>query len=127
MILALTAGLGPNTLPAFAASKPEQKAASTATPIQHLVVIFQENVSFDHYFATYPNAANPSGEPRFKAFPGTPTVNGLSSALLTNNPNLNPANGAGASNPFRAWTAPKPSLPTRTMITPPSSVHSTLA
>ena len=48
-----------------------------------------------------PNATNPSGEPRFKAFPGTPTVNGLSGALLTNNPNLNPANGAGASNPFR--------------------------
>jgi phospholipase C len=28
----------------------------TATPIKHLVVIFQENVSFDHYFGTYPNA-----------------------------------------------------------------------
>jgi phospholipase C len=25
---------------------------ATATPIKHLVVIFQENVSFDHYFAT---------------------------------------------------------------------------
>ena len=24
------------------------------TPIKHVVVIFQENVSFDHYFATYP-------------------------------------------------------------------------
>jgi phospholipase C len=23
---------------------------ATATPIQHLVIIFQENVSFDHYF-----------------------------------------------------------------------------
>ncbi|HWX07463.1 MAG TPA: alkaline phosphatase family protein, partial [Bradyrhizobium sp.] len=32
--------------------------ASTATPIKHLVVIFQENVSFDHYFGTYPNAMN---------------------------------------------------------------------
>ena len=32
---------------------------STATPIKHLVIIFQENVSFDHYFATYPNATNP--------------------------------------------------------------------
>src|SRR5947209_7378323 len=28
------------------------KGASTTTPIKHLVVIFQENVSFDHYFAT---------------------------------------------------------------------------
>ena len=74
---------------------------TTATPIQHLVVIFGENESFDHYFGTYPNALNPPGEPRFTALAGTPTVNGLTSALLTNNPNLNPANGAGAANPFR--------------------------
>ncbi len=74
----------------------------TATPIQHLVVIFQENISFDHYFATYPNALNPSGEPPFYAAPGTPTVNGLSGGLLTSNPNdLNPNNGGGAANPFR--------------------------
>jgi phospholipase C len=59
----------------------------TATPIKHLVVIFQENVSFDHYFGTYPNAANTDGQP-FYASPRTPTVNGLSGALLTNNPNL---------------------------------------
>ncbi|HML10284.1 MAG TPA: phospholipase, partial [Stellaceae bacterium] len=32
------------------------ESAATVTPIKHLVVIFQENVSFDHYFATYPNA-----------------------------------------------------------------------
>ncbi len=63
-------------------------AGGTATPIQHLVVIFQENVSFDHYFATYPVATNPPGEPPFTAAPGTPTVNGLSGALLTDNPNL---------------------------------------
>ncbi|HZE32475.1 MAG TPA: alkaline phosphatase family protein [Actinoallomurus sp.] len=59
----------------------------TAMPIKHLVVVFQENVPFDHYFGTYPHAANPSGEPRFVAAPGTPSVNGLSPALLTNNPN----------------------------------------
>src|SRR5579883_1732569 len=77
-------------------------AGATATPIQHIVVIFQENVSFDHYFGTYPNATNPAGEPAFTPVPGTPTVNGLSEILLTNNPNLsNPANGAGATNPFR--------------------------
>jgi phospholipase C len=76
--------------------------SATATPIKHLVVIFQENVSFDHYFGTYPNATNPSGEPRFEAKPGTPSVNGLSGTLITNNPNAtNPANGAGATNPFR--------------------------
>jgi phospholipase C len=61
--------------------------AATATPIQHLVVIFDENVSFDHYFGTYPHALNPAGEPAFHALPGTPTVNGLSGSLLTNNPN----------------------------------------
>jgi phospholipase C len=78
-----------------------QKPGGTATPIQHLVVIFQENVSFDHYFGTYPNAENPPGEPPFYRAPGTPTVNGYTLALLQNNPNLNPANGSGATNPFR--------------------------
>ena len=61
-------------------------AGTTATPIQHVVVIFQENVSFDHYFGTYPNAANTDGQP-FHAAPGTPSVNGLTPALLNNNPN----------------------------------------
>jgi phospholipase C len=62
-------------------------APRAASPIKHLVVIFQENNSFDHYFGTYPDAANPPGEPPFHAAPGTPTVNGLSGPLLTNNPN----------------------------------------
>lgn len=64
-------------------------ALSTTTPIKHLVVIFQENVSFDHYFGTYPTAANLSGESPFTERPGTPSVNGLNHALLTANPNLN--------------------------------------
>src|SRR5438067_528123 len=88
-----------------AADDPGPPAASApvapTTAIQHLVVIFGENISFDHYFGTYPHALNPPGEPRFTALAGTPAVNGLTPALLTNNPNLNPANGAGASNPFR--------------------------
>ncbi len=75
--------------------------AGTTTPIKHLVVIFQENVSFDHYFGTYPNAANPQGEPKFTALPNTPGINGLGGAMLTNNPNVNAANGAGGVNPFR--------------------------
>ena len=53
------------------------------------------------YFGTYPVATNPDGEPKFTAAPNTPTVNGLNNALLTANPNLNPLNGAAASNPFR--------------------------
>ncbi|MHB8812976.1 MAG: phospholipase C, partial [Steroidobacteraceae bacterium] len=74
----------------------------TATPIKHLVIIFDENVSFDHYFATYPVATNPPGEPRFVAASGTPRINNLVTAhLLTQNPNLNPKNGAAATNPFR--------------------------
>jgi phospholipase C len=62
-------------------------SGQTATPVKHLVVIFQENVSFDHYFGTYPHATNPSGEPAFHAAPGTPSANGLAGPLLTNNPN----------------------------------------
>jgi phospholipase C len=65
--------------------------AGTTTPIQHVVVLFDENVSFDHYFGTYPNAANTDGT-TFKAKKNTPSVNGLTSALLENNPNgVNPA------------------------------------
>ncbi|WP_409192238.1 alkaline phosphatase family protein [Bradyrhizobium sp. RDM4] len=74
----------------------------TETPIKHLVVIFNENRSFDHYFATYPNAANPSGAIPFVPKPHTPKVNNLANAnLLVNNPNNNPANGTGATDPFR--------------------------
>ena len=77
-------------------------AGHTTTPIKHLVIIFQENVSFDHYFGTYPYALNPKGEPPFHATSDTPTVNGLMENLLTNNPNLlNATNGANATNPFR--------------------------
>ena len=76
-------------------------ATTSAQAIKHVVVIFGENISFDHYFGTYPTAANLPGETRFTAASGTPTPNGLTTGLLTANPNLNGANGAGASNPFR--------------------------
>ncbi|MHB8241645.1 MAG: phospholipase C [Solirubrobacteraceae bacterium] len=87
---------------AASAAKAQAKVVepSTTTPIKHVVVIFQENVSFDHYFATYPNAANSDGQP-FKAAKGTPAVDGLlpatseslppslrhSTNLLVSNPN----------------------------------------
>ena len=93
----LVSGLAINPQMAMA----RQATGTPATPIQHIVIIFGENISFDHYFATYPKAVNPPGEPRFRAAAGTPAVNGLTGALLTNNPNLNAANGTGASNPFR--------------------------
>jgi phospholipase C len=61
--------LGPlvnaNAAPAKPASKTVAVHAPAATPITHIVVIFGENISFDHYFGTYPNATNPSGEPPF--------------------------------------------------------------
>jgi phospholipase C len=64
-------------------------STNTKTPVKHVVVLFQENVSFDHYFGTYPNASNPTGEPKFMAAPNTPSVNGITTALLSNNPNGN--------------------------------------
>jgi len=98
VIAALTASALPNA--AFASGFPG--GSETATPIKHVVVIFEENISFDHYFGTYPNATNPAGEPRFVAAPGTPSVNGYTDALLEHNPNsLNAGNGKGAMNPFR--------------------------
>jgi phospholipase C len=84
----------PKTVPAS-----QYLRARTATPIKHVVVIFDENESFDHYFGTYPFAANTDGSP-FVAKRGTPTVNGLYTKitksgpvgpLLTSNPNgMNP-------------------------------------
>jgi len=71
-----------------AAARSRRDDKDTQTAVKHLVVIFQENVSFDHYFATYPRAANPAAEPRFTARPDTPAVNGLNDSLLApNNPN----------------------------------------
>ena len=102
-VLTLTTALLPVT-PAFASSASSisrQTVGSPTTPIQHLVVIFQENVSFDHYFGTYPVATNPKFENKFVLSGPAQSVNGLSGPLLTNNPNLNAANGTGATNPFR--------------------------
>ncbi len=65
----------------------KDNSASTRTPIKHVVIIFGENVSFDHYFATYPKAKN-TEQPTFKAAEDTPGINGLSAGLLTHNPNL---------------------------------------
>ncbi len=65
---------------------PPDAGPGTSTPIRHLVVVFEENVSFDHYFGTYPHAAGVDGQP-FTAKPGTPAVDGLSPDLLSHNPN----------------------------------------
>ena len=62
---------------------------TTATPIEHLIIIFQENVSFDHYFGSYPHAENLDDEIPFYASSNTPSINGLTKSLLYNNTNLN--------------------------------------
>jgi len=98
-ILAAMIGTVTFSLPAAYADN----AFSPRTPIKHIIVIFQENVSFDHYFATYPSAANStSGEPFFEAAPDTPAVNGLLTgpASPPNNPTLN-VGGTGTIQPFR--------------------------
>jgi phospholipase C len=85
----------------------KQTKVQTKTPIKHVVVIFGENVSFDHYFGTYPYALNIKGEPKFTAKENTPEVNNIITPkdyngtqpditkinLMTNNPN--------AANPVR--------------------------
>jgi phospholipase C len=90
LAIGLGTGFGWNAAASLAVPDPSD---DTATPIKHVIVIFQENCSFDHYFGTYPRAANLPGETSFHAAPGTPAVNGLSPGLLSHNPN--------SANPFR--------------------------
>lgn len=82
--LTLLGGAGP----ARADSSDHHPGGTTVTPVKHLVVIFQENVSFDHYFGTYPVAANTDGT-TFTADKHTPKdIDTLRTAgLLTKNPN----------------------------------------
>jgi phospholipase C len=66
----------------------DEHRRSTLTPITHLVVLFDENRPFDHYFGTYPHAENRPGEAPFRARLRTPRVNGFTRELLDHNPNL---------------------------------------
>jgi len=70
------------------AAHPLHQSQQTATPIKHLVVIYDENVSYDHYFGTYPQAKNTDGS-RFYGVSSTPRNNNLkTSGNLRSNPNL---------------------------------------
>src|SRR5690349_9720451 len=68
-VLAATAPLTPGgaTAPARAsatgaAAPPSVVVASApTTKIKHVVVLFGENISYDHYFGTYPQATNRNG------------------------------------------------------------------
>ena len=103
LILVLTSGwlspsaifvislFSPNTSPSQTSTSSNTSgnsiSSATNTPIKHVVAIVQEDISFDHYFGTYPNAKNHPGEPYFSASSETPTINGLNSSLLYQNPN----------------------------------------
>jgi phospholipase C len=100
------------------------------TPIQHVIVIFGENNSYDHYFGTYPSVgysaanAGDAKEIDLTNFPSTATApanNNLvtpldtstwapiaNPTLLTSNPNSATGsgatfNGVSALNPFLLW------------------------
>ncbi len=106
ILAALLTGLLPAAAVVLRAQQPPPKPV---TPIQHLVIIFPENISFDHYFGTYPHAENPPNEPKFVAAPNTPTINGLTPVLLTRN--------ANAMNPGQ-WTRCREPLPPRSQSGP---------
>jgi phospholipase C len=86
VVTAMVAALTVTAIGSAAAGTPGSAGQTGATPIRHVVVIYDENISFDHYFGTYPgvNGLN------------TPAPGG--GTLLTNNPNganprlLNPNN-----------------------------------
>jgi phospholipase C len=87
---ATTVAVVTTSLASSAANTPKpqkDRSNDTASPIKHLVVLFDENVSYDHYFGTYPYAANTDGT-TFLASRNTPKNNNLiSSGTLVNNPN----------------------------------------
>ena len=66
------------------------KSDKTATPIKHLVVIFQENVSFDHYFRDRIRTQRTRTVSRSPPRRGRSAINGLTPSLLTSNPNAAP-------------------------------------
>src|SRR5271155_2584212 len=120
----LVAGTLPTTTFAAEPQNDGRNEPPTATPIKHVVVIFGENISFDHYFGTYPKAQNNSGETPFHYKPSHHAGNDVANTLLTpldptkgfkpvkgvnlitDNPNGPTGsgaafNGASAANPFR--------------------------
>jgi phospholipase C len=87
LALAVTASVAAVEVGTSSATTTPDNSSNTASPIKHVVVIFDENVSYDHYFATYPSAANTDGVP-FTPSASTPSNNNLvTSHLLTGNPN----------------------------------------
>jgi phospholipase C len=65
LVIGVAASLATGASPAAQAvvkpAPPRAHTVSTLTPIQHVIVIMQENRSFDEYFGTYPGANGISG------------------------------------------------------------------
>ncbi len=86
--VAAVTGVVATTTGAAAAKPIPDRSVQTSTPVKHVVVIYDENVSYDHYFGTYPKAANSDGT-TFVANSSTPKNNNLiTSRALTSNGNL---------------------------------------
>jgi phospholipase C len=51
-------------------SSTDRKGAGTATPVKHLIVLMQENHSFDNYFGMYPRSQGFTPETRIPVDPG---------------------------------------------------------
>ncbi len=61
---------GVSTLAQLPAAQAAAGGSPNATPIQHVIIIMQENRSFDSYFGTYPGA---NGIPKNACIPLDPT------------------------------------------------------
>ena len=124
----LAASVGPATadttgaaVPAGPSGPSPANAAKTATPIKHLVVIFNENVSFDHYFATYPSASQSAGRAALRRLPRNAA--GEQSGVGESADRITRIHQHGERRRCRrcrsGWTARRPTPPTRTTPTPP--------
>jgi len=112
IVLTGCGGTGNLTTPGTIVTPATPVAVAPSTAIKHIVVIFGENISFDHYFGTYPNALNVGAGTTFTPAAGTPTnINNYVSnpTLLNVNPNENPVNITATNyftpNPFRLGPA----------------------
>jgi phospholipase C len=69
-LVILLTGILPQNIKASAAETDSQ----TATPIQHLVMVMQENHSFDNYFGTYPGADGIPADTQMPVDPNNPSA-----------------------------------------------------
>jgi phospholipase C len=81
-VVVAAAGLGSSSNLTTASASNVNNSANTTTPIKHVVVIFDENESFDHYFGTYPYATNTDGT-SFCPAAGTAGLPGSSQTVNT--------------------------------------------